>query len=99
MFNGMGINYAMTLLGCVAAVLVPLPICFYLYGPKLRRKSKFAPGLDLKWKAKKDAEARGESEQGVRRAEAEAAGDPDADIAPTGSKEEEEEAKEEVKED
>jgi hypothetical protein len=97
MFNGMGINYAMTLLGCVAAVLVPLPIGFYLYGPKLRRKSKFAPGLDLKFKAKKDAEARGESEEGVKRAEAHAAGDGDADVAPSESKDEEEEAKEEVK--
>jgi len=57
MFNGLGINWAMTLLGCVAALLVPLPVIFYLYGPKLRIKSKFAPGLDLKYKAKKDAEA------------------------------------------
>lgn len=99
MFDGMGINYAFTLIGCVAAVLVPLPICFYLYGPKLRRKSKFAPGLDLKHKAKKDAEARGESEEGVKRAEAEAAGDGEAGVAPSGSQEEEEEAKEEVKDD
>jgi len=57
MFNGIGINWTMTLLGCVAALLVPLPIIFYIWGPKLRQKSKFAPSLDLKYKAKKDAEA------------------------------------------
>jgi len=57
MFDGIGIDWTMTLLGCVAAILVPLPILFYIYGPKLRQKSKFAPGLDLKHKAKKDAEA------------------------------------------
>ena len=43
MFNGMGIQWASTLLGCVAAVLVPIPVLFYLYGHKLRAKSKFAP--------------------------------------------------------
>lgn len=43
MFKGMGIQYASTLLGCVAAALVPIPVCFYLYGHKLRAKSSFAP--------------------------------------------------------
>ncbi|KAF2120475.1 major facilitator superfamily [Lophiotrema nucula] len=43
MFQGMGINYAATLLGCIAAVLVPVPVWFYLRGAKLREKSKFAP--------------------------------------------------------
>ncbi|PKY06170.1 synaptic vesicle transporter [Aspergillus campestris IBT 28561] len=43
MFTHMGIQWAATLLGCVAAVLVPIPICFLLFGKKLRRRSKFAP--------------------------------------------------------
>jgi len=43
MFQGMGIQWAATLLGCVAAALVPIPVLFYLYGHKLRAKSKFAP--------------------------------------------------------
>ncbi|KAK3315119.1 putative fluconazole resistance protein [Apodospora peruviana] len=43
MFNGMGIQWASTLLGCVAAALVPIPVLFYLYGHKLRAKSSFAP--------------------------------------------------------
>lgn len=43
MFNGMGIQWASTLLGCVAAVLVPIPVIFYLYGHKIRAKSKIAP--------------------------------------------------------
>ncbi|XXG97218.1 hypothetical protein Hte_003513 [Hypoxylon texense] len=45
MFNGLGIQWAATLLGCVAAVLVPIPVIFYLYGHKIRAKSKFAPTL------------------------------------------------------
>ncbi|KAJ4296412.1 hypothetical protein N0V90_006457 [Kalmusia sp. IMI 367209] len=43
MFNGMGIQYAATLLGCVAVVLIPVPVWFYLRGAKIREKSAFAP--------------------------------------------------------
>ncbi|EEA27980.1 hypothetical protein TMatcc_003711 [Talaromyces marneffei ATCC 18224] len=43
MFNGMGINWAGTLLGCISALLVPIPIFFYLRGHKIRARSKFAP--------------------------------------------------------
>lgn len=39
----MGINWAGTLLGCISALLVPIPILFYLRGHKIREKSKFAP--------------------------------------------------------
>ena len=42
MFRGLGIGWASTLLGFVAAALVPVPIWFYLNGSKLRAKSKFA---------------------------------------------------------
>ncbi|KAI2632087.1 MFS general substrate transporter [Hypoxylon sp. NC1633] len=45
MFNGMGIEWAATLLGCVAALLVPIPVIFYLYGARIRQKSQFAPTL------------------------------------------------------
>jgi DHA1 family multidrug resistance protein-like MFS transporter len=43
MFNGMGIQWASTLLGIIAALLVPVPVWFYLKGGKIREKSKFAP--------------------------------------------------------
>ncbi|KAL1384423.1 major facilitator superfamily [Phyllosticta capitalensis] len=43
MFDGMGIQYAGTLLGCVAAVLVPVPILFYYKGAQIRSRSAFAP--------------------------------------------------------
>ncbi|KAF7180246.1 hypothetical protein CNMCM7691_009413 [Aspergillus felis] len=47
MFNGMGIQWAATLLGCVATALVPIPVFFYLYGKRLRMKSRFAPTFEL----------------------------------------------------
>ncbi|KAF2094652.1 major facilitator superfamily [Rhizodiscina lignyota] len=43
MFDGMGVQWAGTLLGCVAGILVPVPIWFYLRGGKIREKSQFAP--------------------------------------------------------
>ncbi|KAJ5955392.1 hypothetical protein N7501_009671 [Penicillium viridicatum] len=46
MFAGMGIQWAGTLLGCVAAVLIPIPVMFYLYGRRLRSKSQYAKVLD-----------------------------------------------------
>lgn len=45
MFVNMKIQWAFTLLGCLAAVLIPVPLFFYIYGPKLREKSKWAPIL------------------------------------------------------
>ncbi|KAI8634234.1 major facilitator superfamily transporter [Xylariaceae sp. FL1651] len=43
LFNGIGIQWASTLLGAIAAILVPIPAIFYLYGHKIRAKSRFAP--------------------------------------------------------
>ncbi|KAM4066885.1 major facilitator superfamily protein [Hirsutella rhossiliensis] len=43
MFEGMGIQWAATLLGCVAAVLAPIPFIFYKYGGKIRERSAYAP--------------------------------------------------------
>jgi MFS transporter, DHA1 family, multidrug resistance protein len=43
MFAGMGVHWAMTLLGCIALILIPVPIAFLKYGERLRRKSKWAP--------------------------------------------------------
>ena len=43
MFAAMGVNWAGTMLGIVALVLVPIPVIFIKYGAKIREKSKFAP--------------------------------------------------------
>ena len=43
MFKSLHVNWASTLLGCVALVLVPIPVIFYVYGAKIRARSKFAP--------------------------------------------------------
>lgn len=47
MFNALGVGWTGTLLGGVAACLVPIPVCFYIYGERLRRRSAFAPTKPL----------------------------------------------------
>ncbi|KAL4865780.1 hypothetical protein BDV12DRAFT_145960 [Aspergillus spectabilis] len=46
MFNNLGIQWAGTLLGCIAVVMIPIPVLFLVYGPRLRRKSRLAPYAD-----------------------------------------------------
>jgi DHA1 family multidrug resistance protein-like MFS transporter len=46
MFNNMGIQWAGTLLGCIAVIMIPIPVLFLIYGPRLRRKSRLAPYAD-----------------------------------------------------
>ncbi|KAK9319126.1 major facilitator superfamily domain-containing protein [Lipomyces orientalis] len=41
MFDNLGIEWAGTLLGCLAAIMVPIPLVFRFWGPSLRKKSKF----------------------------------------------------------
>lgn len=48
MFNNLKIQWAGTLLGCLATAMVPIPVCFYLFGKKLRARSKFNPTMMLK---------------------------------------------------
>ncbi|KAI9049928.1 hypothetical protein LZ554_006075 [Drepanopeziza brunnea f. sp. 'monogermtubi'] len=47
MINALKVNWTSTLLGCVAAVLVPIPMVFYKYGAKIRQKSAFAPTMPV----------------------------------------------------
>jgi DHA1 family multidrug resistance protein-like MFS transporter len=67
MFQGMGIQWASTLLGCVAAVLVPIPIGFYFFGKRLRMNSKFAPFYEAVQEGHAAEEAEEQAEGTVHR--------------------------------
>ncbi|KAL8899770.1 MAG: hypothetical protein Q9192_001405 [Flavoplaca navasiana] len=43
MFNGLGVQWAGSLLGFVALALVPIPVIFWKYGARIRARSTFAP--------------------------------------------------------
>ncbi|KAH8424769.1 MFS transporter [Aspergillus melleus] len=40
MFDGLGVEWACTLLGCVAALFIPIPVLLYIYGARIRSKSR-----------------------------------------------------------
>ncbi|PWY72989.1 putative bicyclomycin resistance protein [Aspergillus heteromorphus CBS 117.55] len=40
MFKNLGIQWAGTLIGCLAAIMIPIPLLFRAYGPKLRGRSR-----------------------------------------------------------
>lgn len=42
MFENLGVQWACTLLGSLAAIMIPIPLAFQVYGPLLRGKSKLA---------------------------------------------------------
>lgn len=46
MFRNLGIQWAGTLIGCLAAVMVPVPFLFYVFGARIRQRSKYAINLD-----------------------------------------------------
>ncbi|KAI9924030.1 hypothetical protein MW887_007488 [Aspergillus wentii] len=58
LFNALKVNWTGTLLGCVAAVLMPIPLLFYLYGPRIREKSKFATEYEVAAQAHIDNDER-----------------------------------------
>ncbi|QSZ32980.1 hypothetical protein DSL72_002564 [Monilinia vaccinii-corymbosi] len=64
MFKALGINWAGTLLGCVAFVLVPIPVGFYVYGARIRGESKFAPSFPVQKQGRDEEEGRGGSGSG-----------------------------------
>lgn len=44
MYKGLTVKWTLTLLGCVAALLTPVPLVFWKWGPLMRKKSKWAEG-------------------------------------------------------
>jgi MFS family permease len=41
-YKNMGVHYTLTILGAISALLVPVPYLFYIYGKRIRGKSKYA---------------------------------------------------------
>lgn len=43
MYNTLNPHWATTLLACLTLVMAPFPYLFYVYGKRLRAKSRFSP--------------------------------------------------------
>ncbi|KAI5966193.1 uncharacterized protein KGF55_000502 [Candida pseudojiufengensis] len=46
LFENLEIKWASTLIGCISAILVPVPFLFYFYGKELRRRSKYCASFE-----------------------------------------------------
>ncbi|PWY71678.1 putative MFS transporter [Aspergillus heteromorphus CBS 117.55] len=42
MFNELGVEWACTLLGCLGALLIPIPVLLYMFGARIRAKSQLS---------------------------------------------------------
>ncbi|BGP20179.1 hypothetical protein JCM10213v2_008314 [Rhodosporidiobolus nylandii] len=65
MFNAMGINWACSLFGFIGLVLAPSPYLFRRYGWHLRKRSRFAPCLDIAMRERVEREER-EGKEGAQ---------------------------------
>lgn len=43
MYDRLGVEWATSLLGFIAVALIPVPVLFYIFGPRLRKMSRFSP--------------------------------------------------------
>ena len=41
-YKNLGVHYTLTILGCISALMVPVPYLFYFYGKTIRGWSKYA---------------------------------------------------------
>lgn len=41
-YENLGVHWTLTILGCISAVMVPVPYVFWVFGPKIRQKSRHA---------------------------------------------------------
>jgi len=47
MYEGIGVQWSMTILGCFAIILTPAPLIFWKFGHKLREKSPYARSYEF----------------------------------------------------
>ena len=43
-YKNLGVHWTLTVLGGIAAVMAPVPYVFYIYGARIRKRSKYAVG-------------------------------------------------------
>ncbi|OGE54577.1 hypothetical protein PENARI_c006G07523 [Penicillium arizonense] len=46
-YKNMGVHWTLTILGCISAIMVPVPYVFYRYGPVIRKWSRYAVAEDV----------------------------------------------------
>lgn len=47
-YQSIGVQYTLTILGSISAVMACVPYLLYIYGPGIRKNSKYAVNIDTK---------------------------------------------------
>ncbi|KAJ5161151.1 hypothetical protein N7492_006543 [Penicillium capsulatum] len=47
-YQNMGVHWTLTILGCISAIMVPVPYVFYRFGPVIRQWSRYAVAEEVK---------------------------------------------------
>jgi hypothetical protein len=47
-YKNMGVHWTLTILGCISALMVPVPYVFYKFGPTIRSWSRYAMTDEIK---------------------------------------------------
>ena len=47
-YKNMGVHWTLTILGCISAIMVPVPYVFYRYGSVIRKWSRYAAADEVK---------------------------------------------------
>lgn len=45
-YRSIGVHYTLTILGSISAAMTPVPYLLYIYGPKIRKRSKYAVNVE-----------------------------------------------------
>ncbi|OJJ06353.1 hypothetical protein ASPVEDRAFT_154403 [Aspergillus versicolor CBS 583.65] len=45
-YRSIGVHYTLTIMGALSAVMTPVPYLFYVYGPRIRKRSKYAVDVE-----------------------------------------------------
>ena len=46
-YRAIGVQYTLTILGSISAVMTCVPYLLYLFGPRIRKSSKYAVNVDI----------------------------------------------------
>jgi len=46
-YQAIGVQYTLTILGSISAVMTLVPYLLYIYGPRIRKSSKYAVNIDV----------------------------------------------------
>ena len=45
-YRSIGVHFALTILGSISGIMAPVPYLLHIYGPRIRKRSKYAVNIN-----------------------------------------------------